>query len=312
MVYDVARRVTVLFGGTPSDSATWIWNGSTWTMRSGPSGPSAFAWPAAAYDAARGRIVAFGGSLNNSAVDTTWEWDGTAWTEVATTGPKPGPLVGAAMAYDPIRREVILFGGFVAGFQATDETWAWDGTVWRKLDPLLVPKARARHAMMWDPARQRIVMLGGWSPLPGSESVWEWDGTDWAPLAATSPIADRATVGVPGPDGSGVLELGETVGVMQVARLLRWSAPTAYEACHAGDHDGDGLQGCEDPDCWARCTPECPPGVPSCSNTSARCGDGTCSALETCHACPADCGACPVVCGDSVCAPGEDCVGDCS
>lgn len=37
------------------------------------------------------------------------------------------------------------------------------------------------------------------------------------------------------------------------------------------------------------------------------CGDGVCSAIETCQSCTADCGACPPGCGDSVCASDETC-----
>ncbi|MBK7540042.1 MAG: hypothetical protein IPI49_32745 [Myxococcales bacterium] len=78
--------------------------------------------------------------------------------------------------------------------------------------------------------------------------------------------------------------------------------------------DRDGLIGCADPDCWAYCSPFCPPGQP-CDAADRRCGDGTCSAaLETCQACPQDCGACPSVCGDYACTAGESaasCAGDC-
>src|SRR5262249_25240771 len=85
------------------------------------------------------------------------------------------------------------------------------------------------------------------------------------------------------------------------------------ETCRGGDTDGDGLEGCDDPDCWARCTPDCPPGA-SCPENAPRCGDGTCNLLlEDCHLCPLDC-ACTPRCGDSYCDPPENhatCPGDC-
>jgi hypothetical protein len=71
------------------------------------------------------------------------------------------------------------------------------------------------------------------------------------------------------------------------------------EACDTGfDGDGDGQIGCADPDCDALCAP---------------CGDGVCSAFESCALCPADCGTCQL-CGDRRCDPGETCAscpGDC-
>ena len=71
------------------------------------------------------------------------------------------------------------------------------------------------------------------------------------------------------------------------------------------DSDGDGLGGCDDPDCWGRCTPSCPPSTTrvdmatsstlawpvACAVRGARyCGDGSCNQpLEDRALCPADC-----------------------
>ena len=66
MVYDPARAVTVLFGGSPFDaqSLTWEWNGIAWTLRSA-SGPLQRFWHAMAYDVGRGKTVLFGGSIRD-------------------------------------------------------------------------------------------------------------------------------------------------------------------------------------------------------------------------------------------------------
>src|SRR5437773_1209062 len=86
MAYDVARNVTVLFGGYYSDGAghdlrdTWEWNGSAWTQRAS-SGPSARAYHAMAYDAARGVTVLFSGYPAGA---DTWEWNGSAWVQRST------------------------------------------------------------------------------------------------------------------------------------------------------------------------------------------------------------------------------------
>ena len=54
------------------------------------------------YDAARGRVVLFGGTLSGPALADTWEWDGVSWTlvEPAVRPPARG---GHAMAYDSVR-----------------------------------------------------------------------------------------------------------------------------------------------------------------------------------------------------------------
>src|SRR4051812_23678127 len=87
-----------------------------------PTGRSACAM---VYDSARGVTVLFGGvaSLNNRLGDT-WEWNGTAWTQRAVTG--PSPRSGHAMVYDSARGVTVLFGGNTfAGYSG--ETWEWNG-----------------------------------------------------------------------------------------------------------------------------------------------------------------------------------------
>ena len=54
------------------------------------------------------------------------------------------------------------------------------------------------------------------------------------------------------------------------------------------DGDGDGFMGCNDPDCWGRCTPTCPPAT-SCV-AGPRCGDGLCDVVyEDTLICGVDC-----------------------
>jgi hypothetical protein len=105
-----------------------------------------------------------------------------------------------------------------------------------------------------------------------------------------------------------------TTAVTNEVWQLRWLSDRSYELCSlAVDEDGDGLSGCADPDCWASCTPLCPPAA-SCDPNWPRCGDNTCDPRETCRTCPADCGACAPACGDHFCDPGETvatCKSDC-
>ena len=61
-----------------------------------------------AYDAATSQVILFGGN-NGSYLGNTWAWNGSTWTNVATTGPPARD--NAQMAYDPATSQVILFGG---------------------------------------------------------------------------------------------------------------------------------------------------------------------------------------------------------
>lgn len=118
--------------------------------------------------------------------DPVWEWDGLRWSPIVPTGPEPAARYSHAMAYDPVNRRVILFGGYDSFFTLFDDTWAWDGRTWTRLAPATRPPARWGHALATDYNRGRVVMFGGSlsaGPIsPGTDEIWEWDGTDWTQM----------------------------------------------------------------------------------------------------------------------------------
>ncbi len=134
MAYDARRQRVVAFGGRGGGGETWEWDGTSWN-RVSTSGPPPRDHHAMAYDSKRQRVVVFGGGkqLPNGRfpADTTgawlrdlWAWDGSAWTELASSGPPSrGGLPG--LTYDPVRDRLILFGG-----GHLDGTWEWDGGRW--------------------------------------------------------------------------------------------------------------------------------------------------------------------------------------
>ena len=62
-----------------------------------------------AYDAARQRVVLFGG-FGGGHLGDTWEWNGTNWTQL-TPSTSPTARNAHAMAYDAARQRVVLLGG---------------------------------------------------------------------------------------------------------------------------------------------------------------------------------------------------------
>lgn len=139
----------------------------------------------AAYDAARSRLVVFGG-YRGQYVGDTWEWDGASWTRVAGSGPiaRNGP----AMVYDEARRQVLLFGGDTRTTGALGDTWAFDGKAWRQLSTS-GPPARTCHAMVYDSRRSRVVLFGGNNEGAMLGDTWEWDGQQWTRAATDGPEA---------------------------------------------------------------------------------------------------------------------------
>jgi hypothetical protein len=144
---------------------------------------------AMAFDAARQRVVLFGGY----GLADTWEWDGATWTQ-RTPATSPPPQYGHAMAFDAVRQRVVLFGGTDHGDgRRLAVTWEWDGVTWTQRTPVTSPPARSSHAMAYDVARRRVVLFGGRDGTGPLSDTWEWDGASWTQrMPTTSPPLQRA------------------------------------------------------------------------------------------------------------------------
>ena len=193
MAYDSGRGRVVLFGGANDNNSidfgdTWEWDGTTWIVRTPALSPIPRFGHAMAYDAARERVVLFGGYdfVSGSFLADTWEWDGNAWVE--TTPPtSPSVRFGHGMAYDANRQRVVLFGG-AGDTSVLADTWEWDGSAWIERTPATNPPAREYGALAYDDARGRTVLFGGFDGATYFGDTWEWDGDDWVEFApATSP-----------------------------------------------------------------------------------------------------------------------------
>ncbi|WP_411348554.1 S-layer homology domain-containing protein [Paenibacillus sp. WLX2291] len=125
------------------------------------------------------------------------------WSSLPTNN---HPLAGTAplMAYDPINKNVILFGG-VAGSR-NNQTWRWDSNGWTQLNPATTPLARSGGGLAYDPVTQKLIMYGGDG---GGTDTWSWDGTNWTkltpahnpgvrriPYMATAPSANNVAGGI--------------------------------------------------------------------------------------------------------------------
>ena len=134
------------------------------------------------YDSTRGRIVLFGGLGIAGKLRDTWEWNGTNWAKLATTG--PSARIGHRLAHDSARGRTVLFGGQSGGPHLGD-TWEWDGATWTQ-KATTGPSPRFHHALAYDSVRGRVVLFGG-SDGGFLGDTWEWDGATWMQKATTGP-----------------------------------------------------------------------------------------------------------------------------
>jgi hypothetical protein len=196
----------VLFGGTGASGDlhdTWVFTIQGWIQKGPAPSPPSMRWARMVYDSWRRRSVMVGYSSDTSnSGPQTWFWDGEKWTSL------DGPSAlraepGFSLAFDEVRGDVVLFGGYASGaaIPCLDDTWVLDGgTQWKWVagsqqpGPLLhagaarasatsaSPPARVYGATAYDKAWSRIVLHGGVDQCDtgGSRTLtdtWVWDGS---------------------------------------------------------------------------------------------------------------------------------------
>ena len=129
MIYDSARQLIILFGGSESImdqslsytyAATWEYDigKATWTRIETDTSPSASALAQASFDDATGQMVLFGGEVkagNNSAqtnLNEVWRFnpETSIWTKLTPTN-TPSARAFSGMVYNPHRDRIFLLGG---------------------------------------------------------------------------------------------------------------------------------------------------------------------------------------------------------
>jgi hypothetical protein len=211
VAYDQPRRKMILFGGQFKQSGvvgstmndTWAWdtNARTWTNMMPAGSPPVRLDHAMAYDAAHNVIVMFGGrtvDATGAPLGDTWLWNGSTWTNAPDAGGPPARF-GHAIAYDPVRQTVVLFGGANAT-QRFNDVWEWNGVTlrWQLRMPAGSPPARVFPALApFDATMSGLLMFGGSTNAAGTAllaDAWVWNGTSWslATVHGSSPSARQA------------------------------------------------------------------------------------------------------------------------
>lgn len=129
LAYDAERKVVTMYTGEgSSETQVWTWDGANWTPHTSNVQPPFLQDYALAYDALHKQVILFGGyrqNIGGPPVNDTWAWDGTTWGHLVPAV-MPTGRVDHTMAYDSVRKKVILAGGY----DSSAETWLFDGTTW--------------------------------------------------------------------------------------------------------------------------------------------------------------------------------------
>jgi hypothetical protein len=202
-VYDPVGDQMVVFGGSGASFPQQLFN-DTWTLSLSPTArwtqltpagipPTGRYEMAAAFDTRRRRMLVFGGvSITTGGELWSLSLAGTpTWTQITLPGGPPARSLPTAV-YDPVGDRFIVFGGISDTPNEGNAAWALtlSGTpAWTRLAPTSGPPvSRAGHAAVFDLARDRMLVFGGFTPGGGINTV-DYDDT-WAlafePPAPTS------------------------------------------------------------------------------------------------------------------------------
>ncbi|MHC4717821.1 MAG: Kelch repeat-containing protein, partial [Planctomycetota bacterium] len=104
----------------------------------------------------------------------------------------PALLLWGSMCYDPVNRQIVLFGG--GGVDAPDgrgHTWVMDVTndAWRRLELDVEPPARCNSRMVYDSKNRLIVLFGGDGQDRGLADTWVFDVTKQAWQQQAPPVS---------------------------------------------------------------------------------------------------------------------------
>jgi N-acetylneuraminic acid mutarotase len=186
MAYDPTGGRLILFGGGTASAVfndTWAYAPATntWTELS-PKGelPPPRAAHEMAYDKVTHRLIVFGGRGAGTSLNDTWAYDPTTntWTDLKPAEPLPSPRSAYSMAYDPVTRRLIMFGGRDNAGTSLNDTWAYDPAknTWTELEPGgTQPLARSTQGMVADPTTHRLLMFGGRGAGSALGDTWAYD-----------------------------------------------------------------------------------------------------------------------------------------
>jgi N-acetylneuraminic acid mutarotase len=152
------------------------------------------------------------------------------WTKLSPAT-SPTARFGHAMAYDPVSKKIVVFGGI--GNTYRNDTWTFDGTAWTKEHPPVAPPVRTGAAMLFDRKTKKVVMFGGYNGGHTNASflrdTWLWDGatSTWTEVKMnTMPAHATGAVLFHDPLTGGVMMFGGWNATQRVPNLhetYRWT-----------------------------------------------------------------------------------------
>jgi hypothetical protein len=207
IVYNPDLKQIMMYGGSTHsrssvmfrDSMVWLWNGKQWKKHT--TAPSLRTDVVLAYDNNTNKLLLYGGGFyysreKRTAYNDTWEFDGSVWQKKSNQS-LPEKIHHTAAVFDPVRKAIVLFGGFSTGEnKVLNETWLYGQGDWKKLPTKTFPPARNLHAMFYDPKNNGVVIIGGDQLSPdGLRDMWILKNDAWMLMSDKIPFTLVNTFG---------------------------------------------------------------------------------------------------------------------
>lgn len=296
--YDpITRSLVVLHDARPSDPAagieSWRLTDGGWERIATPHAPSGRDATLAIYSSGRAATVLYGGATADGRIADTWAFDGEDWSLTAQSRDDTADSTARAATYDATHDRVVMMVGD-AWWSLPDGGGAWQPVDVPNLDGYVAAIAwDARNATLVATGQLGIggsplfeLRPGGWTALDlipgdlnpiypttvmsdprsggvlafnlGTGATWQRLGAEWTRLPA-APVQQAIEAWTAYDPAAGrVLYVANALSGMLAAVMTRTS-PTPLESCRPGeDIDGDGLAGCDDPDCYWACSRSSP------------------------------------------------------
>jgi PKD repeat protein len=199
IAYAPSLREVVLFGGLTDGRIalgdTWTYFNGTWTALPLANVTPAPRWGAGfVYDDEQvpGSLLLVGGRNATQFFNDTWEFGATGWRPIHSTV-TPSPRAFAAIGFDEIAKEVILFGGtrmslIPPGLVVLSDTWVFRAGVWTNisLNQLNNPPPTRNSGFAPDLGAGGLLLHGGNGLLRCSpaSSTWRFYAGSWTNVSA--------------------------------------------------------------------------------------------------------------------------------
>lgn len=203
MVYHKAERKTYIFAGASEKEVVntlMSFDGAKLSKVATADAPRGRTFSSMAYHEKEESILLFGGSKvlfgkktdEANLLNDTWVLKDSKWTKLITVH-APKPRAEAAIAYDPKRNRMVLFGGYTIegrNYVKLGDTWEFYDNDWHQVSTE-GPSARNGAALSFDPSLKTMVLFGGstrdkqYGAATGE--TWTWNGQQWSKMEMDQP-----------------------------------------------------------------------------------------------------------------------------